>query len=163
LESFLIAIDQPFMSMNHTYDWTFSEPGEKLRVVTSMEKNGSQGGETYFSARVRRIWSDVGACVPAIPSFGCGDFTPAAPSCSCQVSLSRLELTAVNLLRLLLLMPSYTALVQIWIHVEAFRVWMKGVTYFPHPEGVETLASSVIGAGMAPLFSLQKKLQSLRK
>ena len=51
--------------------------------------------------------------------------------------------------------PIYCALIQIWIHVEAFWLFVKGVEFVPHPEGAETTASRIIGSAMTPLFALK--------
>lgn len=56
--------------------------------------------------------------------------------------------------------PIYCAIIQVWIHMEAFWLFKKGVTYQPHPEGSETTASRLIGKVMTPLFALKDKIQS---
>lgn len=59
-------------------------------------------------------------------------------------------------------MPAYCAIIQIWIHVEAFRIFFKGVEFVPHPEGTETGASRVIGQMMAPFFAAKDWVNSWR-
>jgi hypothetical protein len=44
-------------------------------------------------------------------------------------------------------------IIQIWIHIQAFKLFIKGVEFIPHPKGSETMVSSVIAALMAPLFA----------
>jgi len=51
--------------------------------------------------------------------------------------------------------PVYCAIIQLWIHYEAFRLFVKGVHFQPHPAGTETAASRWIGRLMQPGFALQ--------
>jgi hypothetical protein len=46
-------------------------------------------------------------------------------------------------------------IIQIWIHIQAFKLFVKGVEFIPHPEGSETAASRMIGQIMAPLFAIK--------
>jgi DUF1365 family protein len=59
--------------------------------------------------------------------------------------------------------PIYCAIIQVWIHIEAFWLFKKGVAYQPHPKGSETTASRLIGSIMTPLFALKDWIQSFRK
>jgi uncharacterized protein len=51
--------------------------------------------------------------------------------------------------------PVFCFILQIWIHIQAFWLFSKGVEYIPHPNGTETAASLVIGNLMAPAFALK--------
>jgi DUF1365 family protein len=51
--------------------------------------------------------------------------------------------------------PIYCAIIQVWIHIEAFWLFIKGVAYQPHPQGSETTASRMIANIMTPLFQLK--------
>jgi DUF1365 family protein len=51
--------------------------------------------------------------------------------------------------------PIYCAIIQVWIHIEAFWLFIKGVAYQPHPQGSETTASRIIANVMTPLFQLK--------
>lgn len=62
--------------------------------------------------------------------------------------------TPMTLCYQLLRLPIYCAIVQIWIHIEAFRLFFKGVEFIPHPLGSETAASSAITFLMTPFFAL---------
>ena len=48
----------------------------------------------------------------------------------------------------------YCVIIQIWIHIEAFWLFLKGVEFIPHPKGSETAASRIIATAMTPLFAL---------
>jgi uncharacterized protein len=51
--------------------------------------------------------------------------------------------------------PVFCFILQIWIHIQAFWLFIKGVEYVPHPDGTETTASLIIGNFMAPAFALK--------
>jgi hypothetical protein len=50
--------------------------------------------------------------------------------------------------------PIYCLCIQIWIHIQAFHLFWKGVEFIPHPNGShsETIASKCIGWMMIPFF-----------
>uniref|UniRef100_A0A7S4SM59 Uncharacterized protein n=1 Tax=Ditylum brightwellii TaxID=49249 RepID=A0A7S4SM59_9STRA len=54
--------------------------------------------------------------------------------------------------------PLYCIIIQIWIHIEAFWLFVKGVPFIPHPEGSETAASKIIASLMIPFFTLKEWL-----
>jgi len=60
-------------------------------------------------------------------------------------------------------LPAYCAIIQIWIHMEAFWIFLKGVEFVPHPEGTETSASRIIGSLMAPFFAAKDWINNRRQ
>ena len=52
--------------------------------------------------------------------------------------------------------PFFCAWIQVLIHVEALRLWLKGAVFHPHPEGASSAASRIIETVMTPLFALQE-------
>ena len=62
--------------------------------------------------------------------------------------------------------PVFCMLLQLWIHIQALNVFLKGVPYVPHPQGSETTASLWIGKAMIPVFAakdwLDGKLNSTK-
>ena len=70
--------------------------------------------------------------------------------------------TPLNLCYQLLRFPVYCMIIQIWIHIEAFNLFAKGVEFIPHPEGAETAASVAIGHVMAPFFLVKDWLANAR-
>jgi len=64
----------------------------------------------------------------------------------------RQPFTPFRLCYQLVRMPVYCAIIQIWIHIEAFWLFFKGVEFIPHPEGSETAASQLIAKLMTPFF-----------
>lgn len=59
--------------------------------------------------------------------------------------------------------PVYCLLIQVWIHYEAFWLFIKGVAFVPHPKGSETTASLIIGKVMTPLFDFKDWVEEKRK
>lgn len=59
--------------------------------------------------------------------------------------------------------PMYCVIIQVWIHMEAFWLFSKGVTYQPHPKGSETTASRMIATVMTPLFAVKHWLTHKKK
>jgi DUF1365 family protein len=59
--------------------------------------------------------------------------------------------------------PIYCAIIQVWIHIEAFWLFVKGVAYQPHPQGSETTASRMIANVMTPLFQLKDWLTNKKQ
>lgn len=68
-------------------------------------------------------------------------------------NLQRRAFGGLGLVRELVRLPFYCALVQFWIHVEAVKLYFKGATFNPHPTGKETGASRII-AKVAGLFGM---------
>ncbi|KAJ1432690.1 hypothetical protein B484DRAFT_478585 [Ochromonadaceae sp. CCMP2298] len=52
-------------------------------------------------------------------------------------SVDRIEFTPINLLYVLLWYPLHTRIIQLWIHVEAVKLYFKGVPTFEHPQGTD--------------------------
>jgi hypothetical protein len=73
-----------------------------------------------------------------------------------KMQVERKSLHPMQLVFYLTGFPIYCGIIQLWIHFEAFRLFIKGVTFQPHPDGTETWASRTIGNAMRPLFALQE-------
>ena len=56
--------------------------------------------------------------------------------------------------------PIYCFIIQVWIHYEALRLLMKGVSFIPHPEGSETAASKAIEVTMRPIFAAMEAVRT---
>ena len=68
--------------------------------------------------------------------------------------LERVDFTPLSLLFVLLWYPLHTRLIQLWIHVEAVKLWWKGVTFFPHPLGHDVdLGLGIKAGGIAALVA----------
>ncbi|CAB9529095.1 Protein of unknown function (DUF1365) [Seminavis robusta] len=121
----------PFMEMNYTYDWTFTNfllhSKEIPLIARTMMKRGES--EVHFTANFECF------------RHGMHPFTVAWQ---------------------LIYYPVYCMIIQIWIHYEAFWLFVKGIVFVPHPNDAETAASRIIAAIMTPLFALKDWFDELR-
>ena len=74
------------------------------------------------------------------------------PYFNAYFDIRRQPFTPFRLCYQLIQMPVYCAIIQIWIHIEAFWLFLKGVEFIPHPQGSETAASQIIAKLMTPFF-----------
>lgn len=118
----------PFMEMSYMYDWIFE--GEEAHIISK-----NDGSLRVTTAMVKE-------------EDGSKRFTA-------TMRVKQAGLHPMKLAWQLARYPSYCAIIQIWIHYEAFWLFWKGVSYQPHPNGSETTASRMIGTLMAPFFQLQ--------
>ena len=51
--------------------------------------------------------------------------------------MKRIPFTALNILYILFCYPLYTRIIQIWIHIEAIKIAIKGVPLYGHPNGTD--------------------------
>ena len=124
----------PFMEMEYSYDWTFG----------NLPTNGSGALSSSSEARSIRITTDMRAHSDEGLQF------------RATVHVHRRNgLHPLRCAWYLASFPVYCAIVQIWIHYEAFWLFGKGVTFQPHPDGTETAASRIIGDLMTPLYAIQ--------
>jgi len=151
----------PFMEMEYDYDWTFQRlypcsggyggggGGDRLVISTSLKtKPKNDNGSTMTTATQFYARMDVRRTVPLFEGVVDGTVTSATAA---AVLLSPFRLAWHVLARY----PAYCAIVQVWIHYEAFWLFWKGVAFQPHPRGSETAASRAVAAVMAPFFALQ--------
>lgn len=73
------------------------------------------------------------------------------------LTLERRPWTARELRRLLVRYPAMTALVTAGIHVQALRLWWKGVPLVPRPtpDGVKPAATAGVTGGLAPAAAVE--------
>ena len=125
----------PFMEMDHMYDWTFWQPRrDRIAVSTTMIKFPSDGNG---------VGSDQGQGKKFFNAY---------------FDVRRRPFHPLGLCYQLVRLPVYCVVIQVWIHIEAFRIFLKGVEFVPHPEGAETSLSSFIGQMMAPFFAAKEWL-----
>lgn len=130
----------PFMDMDHTYDWTFWHlKGERVTVSATMKKVQTNAK----MAENDRKQSQSQSAPSTIKYF------------NAFFDIRRASFDPLRLCYQLLRFPVYCFIIQIRIHVEAFKLFFKGVEFIPHPEGAETAASKFIGSAMAPFFAFQ--------
>mmetsp|Transcript_594 Transcript_594/g.841 ORF Transcript_594/g.841 Transcript_594/m.841 type:complete len:144 (+) Transcript_594:1-432(+) len=136
--------------MEHTYDWTFWEVNSNhnargpLYVSTSMmKKPKSQSTDTTATTTSS---SDNGLCY-----------------FNANLKINNIGLRPHRLAWQVISYPIFCMIIQLWIHYEAFWLFVKGVTYVPHPEESETAASRIIGNMMIPFFMLRDLVDSATK
>jgi len=138
----------PFMPMGHAYDWILSAPGARLAVFgRNLLLDGGGGGGGGGAG---------GGLCPALPTrSGGGAAAPPSPHGACVFTASlQLErvpgaVTRWTLLWLLFVAaPLLTLRVQLWIHVEAARLFTKGALLHPHPTGSENGFTRAVAAAV---------------
>lgn len=127
----------PFMEMNYIYDWTFWQfKIDRIIVNTLMIKqHREETKETDLNGKSFSAFFDI----------------------------RRSSFSPFSLCYQLLKFPVYCFIIQVWIHYEALKLFVKGVEFIPHPEGSETRASAIIGAIMEPFFGLKDWLSRKRE
>jgi DUF1365 family protein len=70
--------------------------------------------------------------------------------------MNRIPFTPINILYILLFYPFHTRIIQIWIHYEALKLWLKGIPTFEHPLG--SIINFGLGITDRHLLSLFNKL-----
>lgn len=122
----------PFMDMEHTYDWTF------WQISGSIDSNKRQDPLCITNSMKKGEDLYFNAYLE-IYRKDCHPYT-----CAWQ----------------LVSYPVFCFLIQLWIHYEAFFLFLKGVAYVPHPKGSETTASRLIGNLMIPFFAFKDWLDA---
>ena len=123
----------PFMDMKHIYDWTFYSPTPIISKNSNTNKINS------------RIIANTSMRKKNAQYF------------NAHFDISRSNFTPISLCYQLIRFPFYCMIIQLWIHIEAFQLFMKGVEFVPHPSGDDSqnLISKTIAFFMMPLFALQ--------
>ncbi|EJK68787.1 hypothetical protein THAOC_10007 [Thalassiosira oceanica] len=124
----------PFMTMDHDYDWIFQLSSDRIKVEMKMIKKPEEAsgeGVVFFSAGF-----DVRRTI--------------TPSWTYPLQFARV----------ISRFPIYCFIIQVWIHYEALRLLMKGVSFIPHPEGSETAASKAIEVTMRPIFAVMEVIRA---
>jgi uncharacterized protein len=126
----------PFMEMTYMYDWTFTN--FQLQPKTESEEDDP----LFVRASMKRD--------------GQAHFTA-------KVDCARKGLHPYTIAWQLIYFPIYCFIIQVWIHYEAFWLFVKGITFIPHPNDTETAISRAIAAVMTPLFALKDRLDQVRR
>jgi DUF1365 family protein len=121
----------PFQSMEQSYDWRFTDPGDTLSVHMDVSR-------TDGSAAPAAPGADRAAVAPGTP----GVSAPAAPYFDATLTLSRRPLDGPNLAAALAAHPFLSGKIVAGIYWNAFLLWARRFPFHPHPR---TLA-----AGGAP-------------
>jgi len=133
----------PFMDMDHIYDWTFWHLTDKRVVVSATMKKPIQSpvAETDETSKTEeKVEATNTNTVKYFNAF---------------FDIERKSFHPLRLCYQLIRFPVYCMIIQVWIHIEAFKLFFKGVEFVPHPEGAETGVSRIIGYAMAPFFTVK--------
>jgi len=138
----------PFMELDYIYDWTFWNGTEsRIRVSATMIKEEG----VVSNAADKGKEDDRKVSSPLVND----DTSPKkVKHFNAFFDIHRQNFTPLHLGYQLFRLPVYCFIIQIWIHIEAFRLLLKGVEFIPHPKGSETAVSKIIAKVMAPVFSL---------
>lgn len=128
------------MDMDHIYDWTFWHLKEERVTVSATMKKVQTNAKMAENDRKQSQSQSAPNTIKYFNAF---------------FDIRRASFDPLRLCYQLLRFPVYCFIIQIWIHVEAFKLFFKGVEFIPHPEGAETAASKFIASAMAPFFAFQ--------
>ena len=132
----------PFMEMDQLYDWTFWELPPEIVSPQQVQQQQQRQQEVHPpAASSLRISTSV--------------FQNKELYFNAHLQLMDGGWHPYKIAAQLVKFPLFCVILQIWIHVQAFFIFYKGVKYVPHPEGSETIASALIGRAMAPVFALK--------
>jgi uncharacterized protein len=138
----------PFMEMSYNYEWTFTN-------FTFPDPNHFD--TTMNSATSRQPQQQIRVINSLRPLCSPSQLAQEKPELqfTARMQVDRYSMHPFRIAYCLSIFPMYCMLVQIWIHIQAFLLFTKGITYQPHPAGTETWTSRIIGTAMVPLFALQ--------
>ena len=132
----------PFMEMEYYYDWIFdgiptssktsSKSNNPITVINTLRQKNDTN-KLQFKATLK---IDNNSKVPKL-----------------NEPISLVYYTLIQY-------PIYCMIIQLWIHYEAMWLFIKGITYIPHPDGSETTASKIIATIMIPFFIIQDYILS---
>jgi len=132
----------PFMELDYIYDWTFWNPTKsRIRVSANMIKKQTKVDDNDNTTISNTTPNNI-------------HHKNNKKHFNAYFDIHRQNFTPLHLGYQLFRLPVYCFIIQVWIHIEAFRLLLKGVVFIPHPEGAETMVSKVIAKVMAPVFEL---------
>mmetsp|Transcript_525 Transcript_525/g.844 ORF Transcript_525/g.844 Transcript_525/m.844 type:complete len:209 (+) Transcript_525:1-627(+) len=155
--------------MDHIYDWTFWDiigSTHRDASISKLEKNTSmtKPQRIVVSASMLKEQEQKQEQQSAEDEdINGATTTPSTTTKTKRVKyfnaffdIHRTPFTPFHLCYQLIKFPIYCMIIQVWIHIEAFRLFAKGVEFIPHPEGSETGVSVLIGHMMAPFFAVKE-------
>jgi hypothetical protein len=139
------------MEMSYNYEWTFCN----FVIPDSADSNIETENDSTTSQEIR-VMNSLRPLYPLSNSKERPELQFTA-----RMQVDRFSMHPFRIAYYFSIFPMYCMIVQIWIHIQAFYLFTKGVAYQPHPTGAETWASRIIGTAMVPLFALQDKYRKL--
>ena len=147
----------PFMEMSYNYEWTFTN----FEIPDWSDETFRRSNAKIASHSLPHPQDiHVINSLRPLPSSHT-EAKPPSLQFRARMQVERYSMHPFRIAYYLSMFPMYCMIVQIWIHVQAFFLFAKGVAYQPHPTGAETWASRIIGTAMVPLFALQDQCRKL--
>ena len=147
----------PFMEMEYYYDWTF----DGIPTSTTATKKSSSTSSLLPPITVintLRQKNDTSK-IQFTATLKLNHHDDDKQQKSKTIPLNQhFQLVYYTLVRY----PIYCMIIQIWIHYEAMLLFIKGITYIPHPLGSETMASTIIATIMTPFFAIRDYVDSFK-
>jgi DUF1365 family protein len=134
----------PFMEMHYMYDWKFSP----LDLGDDNDDGDDDIATTTTSTIDKKTTS-----APLRITTGMKNASDKTQF-SATMNVHRSSINPSAIAWQICTYPVYCLIIQLWIHYEAFWLFVKGVSYQPHPDETETTASLVIGTLMTPFFAV---------
>jgi DUF1365 family protein len=136
----------PFMEMNYTYDWTFSplDMGDATTADTTTNTADTAASHEHAPLRITTGMKN---------SSDKWQF-------SATMHVHRQGIRPATIAWQICTYPVYCFIIQLWIHYEAFWLFVKGVAYQPHPDETETTVSLIIGTLMTPFFAIKAWMET---
>jgi DUF1365 family protein len=131
----------PFMEMHYMYDWKFSP----------LDLGDDNDNSDDIAATATATANEKINSAPLRITTGMKN-TSDKLQFSATMNVHRSSINPSAIAWQICTYPVYCLIIQIWIHYEAFWLFVKGVSYQPHPDETETTASIVIGTLMTPFF-----------
>ncbi len=119
----------PFMDMAHDYWWKLALPSSTISVEARSHRAKSSQKHTTGAAKTKMLSIKDGA------KFG-------PPTFDVALKLRRVPMTKMALLRVISTYPTMTAMAQLYIHWQALKVFVKGISYVPPPSTSPVLGLS---------------------
>jgi DUF1365 family protein len=142
----------PFMEMHYMYDWKFSP----LDLGDDNDNSDADTATTSSPAADKKA-----TAVPFRITTGMKNASDKLQF-SATMNVHRSSINPAAIAWQICTYPVYCLIIQLWIHYEAFWLFVKGVSYQPHPDETETTASLVIGTLMTPFFAVMAWMEKQR-
>lgn len=149
----------PFMEMDYNYEWTFTNFSiQPPAIVTQKESEhnmdiASIPTSIHIINNLRPITVVESTKTNTLSSSSNGHTN--GLQFSAVMHVHRYSMHPYRILYYMIMYPMYCIIIQIWIHVQAFYLFSKGIAYQPHPRGSETSISRFIGHMMEPFFFIR--------
>lgn len=162
----------PFMEMQYDYDWTFwniplsntttttdesHHHHPTLRIINNLQRRrpqpASSGSQTEEIQSAAAAEEEDETATDSLLQFSAK-----------LVAEHRYSMHPYRIAWHMSLFPMQCMLIQMYIHYEAFRLFVwKRVPFQPHPHGSETMASRIIAKCMTPFLAMQRHQERNRE